>query len=71
MHWDHEPDRGMINARSVAQRNRLALWRALFGAARWKDCFRLATCALIGELVLPAGETCSFRTLAGHGAADS
>lgn len=45
--------------------------RSGFRAARLADWFRLATCVLIGELVLPAGETCSFWILAGHGDVDN
>jgi len=53
--------------RTVAQRDRITLWSARFRVARWVDWFRLATCVLIGELMLPAGKICSFRILAGHG----
>src|SRR6266496_4749132 len=55
----------------VSSRSMTALhYDAPARVARWKDWFRLATCVLIGELVLPAGEICSFGILAGHGEAD-
>src|SRR5207249_12134728 len=68
MNWDHEPDR-LHDVRNVAQRDRCKSDASELRTARWKDWFRPATCELIGDPAsgIPAGETCSFWVLAGHG----